>query len=282
MIDYPSSPPKFDPTRAERGRQLLAIGLPIRPGDPAFRYLVERRRLPPDAVLAAVDLLYLPASARGRGAADHAVLSVLRAAPDGDPTGLQATWIDILGAPAPVSGAARKRDYFSLAEHGCRDGCWWGGDTSDDILAAEGYLEKPLAVIAAGVKGRVIGFGSRSWLKFKKLHGRKLTIVADRAPGENALAADGSSLRAAHLRDYGANVDHWLLNGFSDRVWVTPDPLCDCPARTPMISGAPMAPPACSSSSPAACMASWGAAAGSLASPGSMTNSNARRPSRKP
>ena len=52
------------------------------------------------------------------------------------------------------------------------------------LVAAEGYLEKPLALIAAGVKGRVIGFGSRSWLKFKRLDGKKLTIVADRAPGE--------------------------------------------------------------------------------------------------
>ena len=145
MIDYLSSPPKFDPARAERGRQLLVAGLPTGRAIPACRYLVEHRQLPADVVLAAPDLLYLPASARGRGIADHAVLSVLRATPGGDPTGLQATWIDITGAPAPVSDAQRKRDFFSLVEHGCRDGCWWAAARASEIVATEGYLEKPLA-----------------------------------------------------------------------------------------------------------------------------------------
>jgi hypothetical protein len=218
----------FTAERAERGQHLLEAALPLTATCPAARYLVEQRGLPRKTVLAAPDQLYLPSTARGRGPGDHALLSVLRITPGGEPTGLQATWIDISGAPAPVTDNAHKRDYFSLIEGGCRGACWWGGAASDEITAAEGFTEKPSALLAAGATGRVIGFGSRSWLKHKSLKGKKLTIVADRAPGENDQAADGSSLLEAHRRDYGANVDHWFLNGFLDRVWITPDPDCSC------------------------------------------------------
>ena len=54
------------------------------------------------------------------------------------------------------------------------------------------------------------------------------------------LAADGSSLHAAHLRDYGANVDHWLLNGFTDRVLDYARSALRAAARTPTTSGAPI------------------------------------------
>ena len=106
--------------RAEEGQRLLAAGIPISAGDPACRYLVEHRQLPADVVLAAPDLLYLPSAAHGRGPTDHAVLTILRAEPAGEPTGLQATWIDIAGAPAPTSDTLHKRDFYPLADEGLR------------------------------------------------------------------------------------------------------------------------------------------------------------------
>jgi Protein of unknown function (DUF3631) len=228
VTDYGTDRSRFNEERAERGRQLLQAALPVTRNSPAVKYLVKHRGLPAATVLAAPDLLYLPSSAQGRGPEDHAVLSVVRLEPGGDPTGFQATWVLVDGQPAPVSDTARKRDYFSLVDNGCRDGCWWAGEKSDEVIAAEGFCEKPLALLAAGVKGQVIGWGSRAWLKHKTLVGKKLTIVPDRAPGKAELGADGKPLLPGHLRDYGANVDHWLLNGFPDRVWITPDPACSC------------------------------------------------------
>jgi hypothetical protein len=170
MADYPEARSKFNPDWAARGQQLLTAAVPIRDGTATFRYLTEQRGLPADLVLAAPDQLYLPSAAQGRGPDDHALLSVLRVKPDGEPTGIQATWLLIDDTPAPVSETRRKRDYFAFVEDGCRDACWWGGAESDtkngtkseQIYAAEGFAEKPLALLAAGVDDRVIGFGSRS------------------------------------------------------------------------------------------------------------------------
>ena len=204
----------------------------ISKGDPAARYF-EQRGLPEAVVLAAPDLLYLPASACGRGPGDHALLSVLRVTPDGDITeGTEHLDHHQRRAGAGV-GHATQASIHALTEGGCRNSCWWGGEAGDEIHAAEGFAEKPLALRAAGVKGQVVGFGSRPWLRHKTLAGKKLTIVADRAPGEQELAADGSLAQPAHERAYANSVDHWLLNGFHDRVWITQAPTCDAPARTP-------------------------------------------------
>ena len=228
-MDYPTSPPKFDPARAERGQQLLAAGLPITAGRPGLPSTWSSGgSCPPRSCWRRPICSTCRRRRAGAGLATMPCCRCCASRPTATRPGCR--------RPGSTSTARRRRRrtrpasattsrWSSTAAATAAGGAAASGD---EIVAAEGYLEKPLALLAAGVKGRVIGFGSRSWLKFKTLAGKKLTIVADRAPGESELAADGSPLRAAHLRDYGANVDHWLLNGFADRVWITPDPACGC------------------------------------------------------
>ena len=90
--------------------------------------------------------------------------------------------------------------------------------------SAEGFCAKPLALLAAGVPGLILGWGARPWLAAQEAAAgiKKLVIVPDRRPAEGELSGDGKPLAEQHDRDYRRGADRWLLRGVE--VLVTPDP----------------------------------------------------------
>ena len=93
-------------------------------------------------------------------------------------------------------------------------------------MVAEGFALKALALRSAGVKGVIVGWGARSWLRNRALPPsiKRLIIVPDRAPDEHELGEDGKPLLEGHVRDYRRAADFWLLGLGEDAVWLAPDP----------------------------------------------------------
>ena len=201
--------------RQELAAALLARAVPVLGADPAWLYLTRIRKLPADVVRRALEhLRVLPAPIEGRPPMDHAVVSLLYDQA-GEVSGLQLTFVDILGA---TTAAEPRRQSYSLRQNGVRDGLFGPlGPTGAVAYITEGRLEKPLALAAAGL-GPVYGAGGRPCLGFAVPPEAEVVIVADRRPeGE-----DGE----AHDLDYRRAVDRLLLAG--KEVAVSADPPCAC------------------------------------------------------
>ena len=193
---YSNKQPSFDRDHAEQHRAEIDRAVPVTEGDPAFLYLTEVRGIPAKTVLGCADLRMLPAPIPGRDRVDFACVSLLRTTPDAEPTGAELAFVDVLGHPAALEP---RRVQWSLAEHGCRNAWFWAGGAGDIAVVAEGFGPKPLALLAAGVSGLILGWGARPWLRQKKLPAgiTKLVIVADRRPAEGELSRGRQAARGA-------------------------------------------------------------------------------------
>jgi hypothetical protein len=220
-MSYSTKAPPFDRDRAERYRAEIARTVPVTEGDPAFLYWTEHRGLPAQVVLGCGDLRHLPSPIQEQGPTVHAAVSLLRPAPGAEPTAAEVAFVDILGHPAALE---RARMYWALTERGCLRAWFWAGGSDTTAIVAEGFGAKPLALLAAGVSGMVMGWGSRSWLRWKRVPAgvTKMVVVADRRPGATEMTAGGKPARDQHDRDYRDSIDHWLNRGVE--VLVTPDP----------------------------------------------------------
>jgi hypothetical protein len=221
MSDYPSGDTSYDEDRANTRREDIARAVPVEDGDAAFLYLTNHRGIAADAVRGCPDLRLLKPPIAGRDCTDHACVSLLRPAPDAEPTGAELAFVDALGHP---SATDPRRVQWSFVENGCKTGWFFAGGAGDTAVVAEGYGPKPLAVVAADADGLVLGWGARSWLRHKRrLPGvKKMVIVPDRRPDDSELSQDGKPLAPMHDRDYQRAIDHWMLEGLD--VYVAPDP----------------------------------------------------------
>ena len=116
MTGYSAAPAPFDASLAARSRAEVARGIPITTGDPRFLYLTARG-IPADTILGCADLRLLPAPILGRDRVDFACVSLLRPAPDAEPTGAELAFVDILGQP---SATEPRRVQWRFVERGCR------------------------------------------------------------------------------------------------------------------------------------------------------------------
>jgi hypothetical protein len=203
MPGYATKQPPFDGARAEQYRAEIARGIQITSGDAAFKYWTEERGIPAATVLGCPDLLFLGAPVAGRNHVDSACVSLLRPTPEADPVGAELACVDTLGR---LAATKPNRVQWRFVENGCRDAWFFAGGSGDTATVAESFGAKPLALLAAGAPGLVLGWGSRAWLRHKKLPPgiQKLIIVTDRRPAEGELGPDGKSLREAHNAAYRA------------------------------------------------------------------------------
>jgi hypothetical protein len=224
--DYPDREETF--AAAERGieleQQLGARAEPVVEGDAGWLYLTKTRRLPTDAVRAALgELRALEPLIEGRDAADCAVVSLLR---DGDDavSGLQLTFHDVLGAP---SAKAPKRQSYSLRPNGMRDGLFYaGGGEGSRAFITEGRLEKSIALASLGL-GPVYGGGGRTILGCAPPPEPEVVLVSDHRPDDTVVDLQTKLTAAdAHARDMKRAVDLLLLAGKT--VSVRPEPTCCC------------------------------------------------------
>jgi hypothetical protein len=182
VTGYPKASGPFDAARADQRRAEIGRAVPITMGDPAFLYLTEVRGIPAATVLGCADIMFLAPPVAGRDQVDHGCVSLLRPAPDAEPTGAELAFVDALGHPAALEPA---RVQWAFAANGCRDAWFWAGGAGDVAYAAEGFCAKPLAILSLGLPGVVMGWGARSWLQFKAIPPAsvaKIIIVADRRP----------------------------------------------------------------------------------------------------
>jgi hypothetical protein len=217
--------PVFDGSKAEQYRAEIARAVALTVGDPASLHLANVRGIPRATFMSCQDLRYLPPPILGRPPVDGACVSLLRPRPDAAPTGVELAFVDQLGR---ASATAPNRVQWRFVENGCRDAWFFAGGSGNTAVVAEGFCPKPLALLAAGVSGLILGWGALGWLRHKKVPPsiKKLGIVADRRPAEGDLGADGKPLCDRHDAAYRADADHWLLELGDDNVRMTPDPSC--------------------------------------------------------
>jgi hypothetical protein len=215
--------------KLERTQQLLARAEPVLENGPGWVYLVERRRLPLGAVCAALgEFRYLPPPLEDRPPQDHALVSLLRDA-RGEISGLQLTYVDVLGHP---SATEPRRETFSLRPNGCRDGLFRaGGGAGPRCCLTEGYTEKAIAVASVGI-GPVYGGGGLNVLGFGVPAEPEIVLVPDRGPPPDAWAKDGKTrLPDLHDAAYRRAVDRLILAGKTVLVAAAPD--CTHAGRLP-------------------------------------------------
>ena len=222
-MTYAASPPPFDPARAERSKAEIVRAEPLTLGDPAQLHLTEHRSTPADIGLGCADLRMLRPPIAGRPATDFACVSLLRPAPDVDPTAAELAFIDAAGHP---SATEPRRVQWRFVENGCRNGWFWAGGSGDRAVLSEGFLAKPLATVACGAPGVHLGWGARAWLPYKALPKtiKSVLIAADRRPAEGELDAAGKPLCEGHDRAYRHLADHLILELGDGNVLITPDP----------------------------------------------------------
>jgi hypothetical protein len=210
-MGYTIKSPPFDPARAEERKAQISKAVPLTTGDAAFLHLTKHRGINPVTILGCADLRMLPPPIIQRPATDFGLISLLRpTAPDAEVTGVEIAFVDRAGAK---SAKEPNRICWSFVKGGCRNAWFWAGGEGDRAVAAEGFGAKPLALLSAGVPGVILGWGSRSWLRGKKLPAsiKRMVIFADRAPAPDELDEDGRPSLEGHKRDYQRAVDFWLL-----------------------------------------------------------------------
>lgn len=209
-MGYPIKGPKFDPARAAERKAEIARAVPLTEGDAAFLHLTKVRGIDPGTVLGCSDLRLLPPKILQRDATDYGLVSLLRPAPGVEPTGVEIAFVDRGGAKSEREPI---RICWSFVKGGCRAAWFWCGGTGDRAVVVEGYCAKALALLSAGVPGVILGWGSRSWLRGKKLPRsiKNMVIFADRAPGPDEVDENGKPDLEGHLRDYRRASDYWLL-----------------------------------------------------------------------
>jgi hypothetical protein len=137
MTDHYDSPPEaFNPAKATQRQAEIDRAVPITGGDPAYHYWTATRGLPAEVVLTCSDLRWLPAPIPGCNRALSAVISVLRPAPDADPTGAEVAFVDALGAPA-ADDQNRPRVSWKFVADGCRDAWLVAGGTGATALSRD-------------------------------------------------------------------------------------------------------------------------------------------------
>jgi hypothetical protein len=213
--DYPSHEQTFAAADAklDLARQLYARAEPLAEASPSWLYLTKARKLPADAVRAALgELRMIEPLIEGRDAADYAVVSLLRDR-DGEVSGLQCAFHDVLGA---ASAKAPKRQSYSLRPGGVRDGLFHaGGGEGSRSFITEGRLEKSIALASLDL-GPVYGAGGRTILGCAPPPEPEVALITDRRP-------DGDA-GTGHDRDMKRACD--LLQLAGKTVLITDDPPC--------------------------------------------------------
>ena len=184
---------------------------PLLEGSAGWSYLTRTRRLPAEAVRAALpELRLVEPLIEGRPPVDYALCSVIRDAA-GEPSGFELAFIDTTGAP---SAHEPRRQTYSLRPNGVRDGLFGPvGPAGPVAYLCEGRAAKPIALVAAGL-GPVYGGGSRTVLGHAAPPEAEVVLVTDRRP-------DGKA-GEDHDRDLKRAADLLLI---ADKaVSVTPDP----------------------------------------------------------
>jgi hypothetical protein len=209
-MGYPTKQSPFDPARAEERKAEITKAIPITEGDAAFLHLTKHRGIRAEIARICADLRMLPPPIIGRPLTDYGLVSLLRPAPDAEPTGVEVAFVDRGGAK---SAKEPVRLTWSFVPRGCRDAWFFAGGDGNSAVIAEGFCAKPLALVCAGIPGLIAGWGSRSWLHDKRLPSaiKSLVVFADRAPGPDEVDADGKPSIEGHNRDYRRGIDYWLL-----------------------------------------------------------------------
>jgi hypothetical protein len=133
---YPRKAAPFDPARAAQSKAEIDRAVPIVEGDAAFEYLTRVRGIPPEIVLGCADLRTLPAPIIGRPKVDFACVSLLRPAPDADPSGAELAFIDARGEPSLTEPI---RVQWRFTERGCVGAWFHGGGSGDVAVIVEGF-----------------------------------------------------------------------------------------------------------------------------------------------
>jgi hypothetical protein len=158
-------------------------------GTPAERFLVQTRKIPPEAVAGCASLGYLPSPLEGRHPTDHALVSLLLDS-SGEATGLQLEYCDISGARTATEPF---KQTYSLRANGCRDGLFHaGGGPGDTAYLTEGYSCKALAVASLGL-GPAVGSGGLGIIGLAPPPERKVVLVPDAAPAPDKWTAEARS-----------------------------------------------------------------------------------------
>jgi hypothetical protein len=220
-MTYPSQPPRFDPDKATKRKAAVARAIPLNADDPAYRHWVDVRGIPAEVVLTCRDLLLLRPPILEHSKTEFGAISLLRPAPDAEPTGCEITFIDRRGAKTS------DRLTWAFVARGCVDAWFWAGGSGERVIACEGYGAKPLAALATGVPGAVVGWGPRSWLASKAklpMTVKRMLIAPDRRPDETEVGEDGKPLHEGHDRDTRRGADRWLGELGDDAVDLAADP----------------------------------------------------------
>ena len=225
--DYPSHEQTFAAadSKIELAQQLLARAEPVVEGDAAWLYLTKTRKLPADAVRAALgELRMVEPLIEGRDAADYAVMSLLRDG-DGEVVAFQLTFHDVLGKP---SAKAPKRQSYSLRAGGVRDGLFHaGGGEGGRCLRHRGLpREGDRARQPRHRPGLRRRAGGGSWAPRRRPSPSSCSSPIARPDDKVVDLQTKLTAADAHARDMKRAVDLLLLAGKT--VSVTPDPTCSC------------------------------------------------------
>lgn len=201
----------FDPERAETARAIMDRCRPLVEGSPAWRYLVEARDLPPDAILRCkTDLRQIDPEIPGFDRLNYGVVALLRDA-EGELTGIEVTAVGIGGARVTGSDGRTARKTFTLREGGSRDGLFRATRGSGTVAyLAEGRLAKPIALADILPDASIYGGGGRQHLGKALPPEPEVVLVADRQP-------DGPDADR-HEHDYAAACDRLLAAGKKVRL----------------------------------------------------------------